>query len=307
MSKITLPEAVQFLIDANIEGVHTSIPGIVTSYDGHKTRRATVQPSVRLPSSNGVLMDIPPIGGVPVVFPSSALGTLFFPINPGDGVTLVFSEVGIGRYLQSDGSDLADPGSLDRHALTDAIAIPGLWTWSSAPEFPASATMDAVVLVSGNGSIVELGATVGIRNAQTDLRAELETIYAELDQLVPHLRGPTVDRLRSIMAVHYGFETRRLRLFVAYISASFSWTADHSVIPLGQNVRFKGMLADALLEGLARGEVREGVNVDTFVEVLLAAYIWNYRLISREGADVTQLIDLMDRQIGVLFEGVATH
>jgi hypothetical protein len=183
MSKITLPEAVQFLIDANIEGVHTSIPGIVTSYDGHKTRRATVQPSVRLPSSNGVLMDIPPIGGVPVVFPSSALGTLFFPINPGDGVTLVFSEVGIGRYLQSDGSDLADPGSLDRHALTDAIAIPGLWTWSSAPEFPASATMDAVVLVSGNGSIVELGATVGIRNAQTDLRAELETIYAELDQL----------------------------------------------------------------------------------------------------------------------------
>jgi len=183
MSKITLPEAVQFLIDANIEGVHTSIPGIVTSYDGHKTRRATVQPSVRLPSSNGVLMDIPPIGGVPVVFPSSALGTLFFPINPGDGVTLVFSEVGIGRYLQSDGSDLADPGSLDRHALTDAIAIPGLWTWSSAPEFPASAAMDAVVLVSGNGSIVELGATVGIRNAQTDLRAELETIYAELDQL----------------------------------------------------------------------------------------------------------------------------
>ena len=183
MPKITLPEAVQFLIDANIEGVHTSIPGIVTSYDGHKTRRATVQPSVRLPSSNGVLMDIPPIGGVPVVFPSSALGTLFFPINPGDGVTLVFSEVGIGRYLQSDGSDLADPGSLDRHALTDAIAIPGLWTWSSAPEFPASAAMDAVVLVSGNGSIVELGATVGIRNAQTDLRAELETIYAELDQL----------------------------------------------------------------------------------------------------------------------------
>jgi len=183
MSKITLPEAVQFLIDANIEGVHTSIPGIVTSYDGHKTRRATVQPSVRLPSSNGVLMDIPPIGGVPVVFPSSALGTLFFPINPGDGVTLVFSEVGIGRYLQSDGSDLADPGSLDRHALTDAIAIPGLWTWNSAPAFPSSADTSAVVLVSGNGSIVELGATVGIRNAQTDLRAELETIYAELDQL----------------------------------------------------------------------------------------------------------------------------
>jgi hypothetical protein len=183
MPKITLPEAVQFLIDANIEGVHTCIPGIVTSYDGHKTRRATVQPSVRLPSSNGVLMDIPPIGGVPVVFPSSALGTLFFPINPGDGVTLVFSEVGIGRYLQSSGSDLADPGSLDRHALTDAIAIPGLWTWGSAPEFPASAAMDAVVLVSGNGSIVELNDKVGIRNSATDLRTELERIRTRVEDL----------------------------------------------------------------------------------------------------------------------------
>lgn len=132
----------------------------------------------------------------------------------------------------------------------------------------------------------------------------LEGMYAELDRVVPHLRGHTVDRLRSIMAVHYSIEMRRQRLFVAYVSASFSWTADHTVIPLGQNVRFKGMLADTLIEGVARGEVREGVNVDMFVEVLLAAYIWNYRLISREGADVTRLIDLMDRQIGVLFEGV---
>jgi AcrR family transcriptional regulator len=135
----------------------------------------------------------------------------------------------------------------------------------------------------------------------------LEGMYAELDRVVPHLRGHTVDRLRSIMAVHYSIEMRRQRLFVAYISASFSWRADHSVIPLGQNARFKGMLAETLIDGLARGEVREGVNVDTFVEVLLAAYIWNYRLISREGAEVTQLIDLMDRQIGVLFDGVATH
>ena len=135
----------------------------------------------------------------------------------------------------------------------------------------------------------------------------LEGMYAELDRVVPHLRGHTVDRLRSIMAVHYSIEMRRQRLFVAYVSASFSWTADQTVIPLGQNVRFKGVLADALIEGVARGEVREGVNVDVFVEVLLACYIWNYRLISREGAETARLIDLMDRQIGVMFEGVATR
>jgi AcrR family transcriptional regulator len=135
----------------------------------------------------------------------------------------------------------------------------------------------------------------------------LEGMYAELDRVVPHLRGHAVDRLRSIMAVHYSIEMRRQRLFVAYVSASFSWNAEQTVIPLGQNVRFKTMLADALIEGMARGEVREGVNVDMFVEVLLAAYIWNYRLVSHEGADVARLIDLMDRQIGILFEGVATR
>jgi len=100
---------------------------------------------------------------------------------------------------------------------------------------------------------------------------------------------------------------RRQRLFVAYISTSFTWAADQSVIPLGQNVRFKGMLADTLVGGMARGEVRDGADIDTFVEVLLASYIWNYRLICREGAEVTQLIELMDRQIGVMFEGVAAR
>ena len=133
----------------------------------------------------------------------------------------------------------------------------------------------------------------------------LEDMYIELDRVVPHLHGHTVDRLRSIMAVHYSIEMRRQRLFVAYVGASFGWAADQRVIPLGENARFKAMLADTLRAGVERGEVREGVDPDLFVEVLLAAYIWNYRLVCREGADVNELIALMDRQIGILFEGVS--
>jgi AcrR family transcriptional regulator len=133
----------------------------------------------------------------------------------------------------------------------------------------------------------------------------LGDLYAELEQMVPHLRGPLVDRLRSVMAVHYGFETRRLRLFVAYIAASFSWSQDHGVIPLGRNVRLKAMLADALRGGVARGEVRADADIDTFIDALLAAYVWNYRHAFFEGADVGELIAMMDRQIGLLFNGVA--
>jgi AcrR family transcriptional regulator len=135
----------------------------------------------------------------------------------------------------------------------------------------------------------------------------LDGLYAELDQLVPHLRGPAVDRLRSIMAVHYGFETRRLRLFVAYIGASYGWSPGEGVIPLGRNVRLQAMLRDVLAGGIERGEIRADADVQTFIDILLASYVWNYRRASHEGAETPDLIAQMDRQIGLLFNGVAAR
>ncbi len=135
----------------------------------------------------------------------------------------------------------------------------------------------------------------------------LAGLYAELELIIPHLRGPTVDRLRSIMAVHYGFETRRLRLFVAYVSASFNWSPGERVVPLGRNARLKAMLIETLRSGASRGDVRGDIDQDTFVDVLLAAYVWNYRHAPQGGADTTGLIAMMDAQIGVLFEGVAAR
>jgi AcrR family transcriptional regulator len=135
----------------------------------------------------------------------------------------------------------------------------------------------------------------------------VEALQAELEKVVPHLRGPAVDRLRSIMAVHYGFETRHLRLFVAYIAASYDWPNDGGVLPLGRNGRFRAMLAEALTHGVERGEVRRDVDTELFVDTLLAAYVWNYRRASQDNVDAPILIAEMDRQIGLLFEGVAVR
>jgi TetR/AcrR family transcriptional regulator, cholesterol catabolism regulator len=139
------------------------------------------------------------------------------------------------------------------------------------------------------------------------MQDRLEALYAELEQLAPHLRGPTVDRLRSIMAVHYGFETRRVRLFMVYIGASFLWEAGQAIIPLGRNHRLKSMLVDTLKGGVERGEVRADADIEVFVETLMAAYIWNYRLAHHDGAGAPALIAAMDRQIGLLFDGVAAR
>jgi AcrR family transcriptional regulator len=135
----------------------------------------------------------------------------------------------------------------------------------------------------------------------------VEALQAELELVIPHLRGTAVDRLRSIMAVHYGFETRHLRLFVAYIAASYDWPNDGGVSPLGRNARFRSMLAQALIQGVERGEVRPDVDTELFIDTLLAAYVWNYRRASQDNVDAPALIAEMDRQIGLLFEGVAVR
>jgi len=135
----------------------------------------------------------------------------------------------------------------------------------------------------------------------------VEALQGELTRVIPHLRGPTVDRIRSIMAVHYGFETRRLKLFVAYVTASFTWARDGAVAPIGSNNRFRGILEDTLKGGVARGDVRPDIDVDLFIDALLAAYVWNYRLPAQAGADSSALIAQMDRQIGLLFDGIAAR
>jgi hypothetical protein len=175
-----MSEVIQDLIDSKIEHVHTCIPGRIVSYKGHAKRLATVQPSVRIPTPAGPLLDVPPIIDVPVVFPSTLAGSLLFPVRAGDGVLIIVSEVGIGKWLQSAvDASIVDPDDASRHTLTDAIAIPGLWPLPSVPPSLASSD-DSVVLYSEGGSVVELGAKIGIRNAASDERAELEKIYAGL-------------------------------------------------------------------------------------------------------------------------------
>ncbi len=171
---------------------------------------------------------------------------------------------------------------------------------------------DATIRMIAQRAGVSVGSVFTTFAGKTEILSQvmterLESLYIELERVLPFLRGPTIDRLRSIMAVHYSFETRRVRLFIAYIAASYGWTADQGVVPLGGNVRLKGMLAQTLLDGVERGEVRQGVDVDIFVDTLLAAYLWNYRLVCHENADAVGMTEIMDRQIGVLFDGVAAR
>jgi len=170
---------------------------------------------------------------------------------------------------------------------------------------------ETTIRMVAKGAGVSVGSVFTTFSGKAEILSQvmddrLDTLYAELDRVIPHLRGPTVDRLRSVMAVHYGFEMRRPRMFLAYIGASFAWSPG-KVIPVGRNARLQGMLRDILVAGVESQEVRPDADQQTFIDVMLASYFWNYRLASQQGLDAEALIAVMDRQIGLLFDGVAAR
>lgn len=136
-------------------------------------------------------------------------------------------------------------------------------------------------------------------------RERLSDLYADLERVAPHLRGSTADRCRSMFAVHYAFEFRRLRLFLAYIAVSFDWQEARHLPVMGSNARLRGMIRDCLAEGVVRGDVRSDVDLELAIDMLVGCYAWNYRLAAAGGADSVALTGLFDRQIGLIFDGLA--
>jgi AcrR family transcriptional regulator len=131
----------------------------------------------------------------------------------------------------------------------------------------------------------------------------LDELYAELDRVIPHLRGGVADRLRSLFAIHFAFETRRTKLFLAHIAAAFDWTLSPSTRPYGRNPRLRQVIRDCLIEGVNRGEISAQLDLEALLDALMGIYAWTYRLAAWEGADADQMSAVFDRQIGLLAEG----
>jgi len=110
--------------------VNTAIPAVINKYDPTK-QEAEVIPLIKRKYKDGTAVDRAPITGVPVVFPAAGGGIITFPVKKGDTVLLIFSQRSIDRWVRGDGSQI-DPGDNRKHDISDAIAIPGLFSFSSA-------------------------------------------------------------------------------------------------------------------------------------------------------------------------------
>jgi AcrR family transcriptional regulator len=133
--------------------------------------------------------------------------------------------------------------------------------------------------------------------------ARLDSLYAEIDRVMPHVRGSTTDRLQTLFAIHFEFEARQVRLFLSHIAAAYDWTLSSAARPYGRTPRLQEIIREILVQGVGSGHVRSDIDLQEVIDLLMAAYAWTWRLVVTEGADSKALIRAMDRQIGLIAEG----
>jgi len=172
-------DAMEIWLRARLEDLHISLPGTVTAYN-KATRLATVKPSVRPRSLHGDVFDIPPIQGVPVIWPGSQEFTVQGTLKRGDRVLLVFSEASIGNWIRGQGD--VDAEDETRFSLQDAIAIPGLWPSAAVPKHPMDTAAWGLC-----SSTLEIGGTKAgkavVKNSASDLRKEVDRLYDRIGAL----------------------------------------------------------------------------------------------------------------------------
>lgn len=130
----TLEEVIRTAFLRLTDGVHTSLPGRIESYDS-SSQKADIKPLIKnvLVPVDGpeIVEELPVLPDVPVIFPRSGRFFISLDLQPGDMVLLVFIERSIDRWSQGQGDD-TNPIDLRRFSLADAVAIPGLFPFPRA-------------------------------------------------------------------------------------------------------------------------------------------------------------------------------
>lgn len=144
-------------VNAMLCNVHTSLPGIVKSYDPN-TNKATIQPALNKAFTSGT-MPMPILENVPIIFPKN----ITFPIENGDYVLLIFAERSLDLWLSVGGQVTpTDPRKFD---LSDAIAIPGLVPFTET--YPDNNNQDFVIKYAGSSITIKQTGAILIDTAST--------------------------------------------------------------------------------------------------------------------------------------------
>ena len=131
----TINEVINSHIENALSEIHTAFPAQVLRYDAAK-QCADFQPVIKKKFRDDSILPMPVLHNVPIVFPSSGGGLLSFPVHTGDTMLVICCERSVDAWLSSDGGQI-DPEDSRKFNLSDAVAIPGLYTFNKNRQ-PAS-------------------------------------------------------------------------------------------------------------------------------------------------------------------------
>lgn len=159
-----MPDELYTLLEAamaaNLEKLHTAIPGRITKVVG--TGTVNVQPTLRRTLRDGTTETLPVIPNVPVWFPRGGGASITWPISKGDGCLLVFSERSLDEWKISGDATASDPR---KHALADAVAFVGLSAGGEGSDDLTLTQGDSAIVVSDDAVTMTAGGVTMTLNS----------------------------------------------------------------------------------------------------------------------------------------------
>ena len=137
--------ALKFVLKQWSKGLYTGMPGIVEKYDPN-TRRATVQPAIKIQLTDDQIISRAPLVNCPVVWTATGRYSFTMDLLPGDPVFLFFSMRGMTEFKETFMESDPDAGHIMN--MNDAVALPGFGPLEITP-----ASTDGPSLQSTDGTL----------------------------------------------------------------------------------------------------------------------------------------------------------
>lgn len=173
-----LASVINDAINTSLKELHTSLPGIIISFDP-VTQLADIQPTIKR-SINGELINLPVLSGVPIRFYHTNKFSIAIPLEKDDEVEIKFCERSLDMWLTY--GDIQNPFDFRKHDLSDAYAQPTLYSQKNLiPDFPS----DNLEIKSNNGT-AKIEVTPDddlILNSGVDFAVQFTALQTAFDEL----------------------------------------------------------------------------------------------------------------------------
>ena len=185
----SLEELLDKFEDSLLNNLHTALPAKVHSYSiANNYLVADLEILIKKDNDDNEYTDYPILPSVPVQMPSGLGGDAFInvPLNEGDNGLIIFCETGIDSWLNSDGSEVKAPSQILRHALGNAVFLPGVNPFGKT--FNNLSTDNVVINNESGGVTIHSNNHFEVKDVATGQKIKLgnsptqtTTVFEELD------------------------------------------------------------------------------------------------------------------------------